>query len=125
MPAAAQKEDKGQTWVWEGADRKGKKLSGESRAPSIALVRAELRKQGINPLKVRRKASSRFARKTKITTKDIAVFSRQLATMMSAGVPLVQAFDIVGRGHENPAMQELLLAVKADIEGGTALAEAL
>ncbi len=125
MPAAAQKEDKGQTWVWEGADRKGKKLSGESRAPSIALVRAELRKQGINPLKVRRKASSRFARKKKITTKDIAVFSRQLATMMSAGVPLVQAFDIVGRGHENPAMQELLLAVKADIEGGTALAEAL
>jgi type IV pilus assembly protein PilC len=125
MPAAVRKVDKGQTWIWEGADRKGKKLSGESRAASTALVRAELRRQGINPLKVKKKTQSIFTRKKKITTKDIAVFSRQLATMMSAGVPLVQAFDIVGRGHDNPSMQDLLLSIKTDIEGGTALAEAL
>ena len=124
-PAAAQKTDKALTWIWEGADKKGKKLTGESRAPTIALVRAELRRQGISPLKVKKKTQSIFARKKAITTKDIAVFSRQLATMMSAGVPLVQAFDIVGRGHDNPSMQDLLLTIKTDIEGGTALAEAL
>ncbi len=125
MPAAAQKAEKALIWTWEGADKKGKKLTGESRAPTIALVRAELRRQGINPLKVKRKTTSIFARKKAITSKDIAVFSRQLATMMSAGVPLVQAFDIVGRGHDNPSMQDLLLSIKTDIEGGTALAEAL
>ena len=124
-PAAAQKTDKALTWIWEGADKKGKKLTGESRAPSIALVRAELRRQGISPLKVKKKTQSIFTRKKAITAKDIAVFSRQLATMMSAGVPLVQAFDIVGRGHDNPSMQDLLLTIKTDIEGGTALAEAL
>jgi type IV pilus assembly protein PilC len=65
------------------------------------------------------------ARPKKITTKDIAIFSRQLATMLSSGVPLVQAFEIVGRGHENPSMQDLLLKIKSDIEGGIPLAEAL
>ncbi len=124
-PAAAQKTEKALIWTWEGADKKGKKLTGESRAPSIALVRAELRRQGISPLKVKKKTQSIFTRKKPITSKDIAVFSRQLATMMSAGVPLVQAFDIVGRGHDNPSMQDLLLSIKTDIEGGTALAEAL
>ncbi len=100
-------------------------MKGESRAASIALVRAELRKQGIAPLKVKKKPIDLFTTKKKITQGDIAVFSRQLATMMEAGVPMVQAFDIVGRGHENPAMQDLILAIKSDVEGGTALAEAL
>ena len=78
------------------------------------------------PLKVRKKSSSIFTdRKKKITSKDIAIFSRQLATMMSAGVPMVQAFDIVGRGHNNPAMAEMILAIKADVEGGTSLTAAL
>ena len=124
--AAAVKPEKADVYAWEGADRNGKRVTGETRAENLAMVRAELRRQGINPLKVKKKAASFLTnRKKKITTKDIAVFSRQLATMMSAGVPLVQSFDIVGKGHENPAMQDMILSIKADIEGGTALAEAL
>ena len=111
-------------WAWEGMDRRGARVKGESRAPNEATVRAELRRMGINPVKIQKK-SQLFARKKRIVPKDIAYFARQLATMMQAGVPLVQAFDIIGRGHENPSMQELLLAVKNDLEGGTALAEAL
>jgi type IV pilus assembly protein PilC len=112
-------------YVWEGTDRKGTRVKGESQGLNEALVKADLRRQGINPQKVRKKAKPLFGGKKKIVTKDIAVFSRQLATMMSAGVPLVQAFEIVGRGHENPSMQELILAVKADVEGGTSLADSL
>ncbi|MCG7904798.1 MAG: type II secretion system F family protein [Candidatus Thiodiazotropha lotti] len=112
-------------YTWEGTDKKGSRLSGESRATDVNMVKADLRRQGINPLKVRKKATSIFNRKKPITSADVTVFSRQLATMMSAGVPMVQAFDIVGRGHENPSMQELILTIKADVEGGTALADAL
>lgn len=122
---AAKKPEKALTFSWEGTDNKGNKIKGESNAANITLVRAELRRQGINPSKVKQKAAPLFSRKKKIVTKDIAIFARQLATMMSSGVPLVQAFDIVGRGHDNPSMQEMLLAIKADIEGGTALAPAL
>jgi type IV pilus assembly protein PilC len=126
MAKAAQKQiEKPNVYVWEGSDKKGKRMKGEARAASMALVKADLRRQGIVPLKVKKKATSLFNTKKKITAGDIAVFSRQLATMMNAGVPLVQAFDIVGRGHENPAMQDLILAIKADVEGGTALADAL
>lgn len=121
----APKPEKAYVFSWEGADKHGKRVKGESRAASIALIRADLRRQGINPLKVKKKATSLFATKKKITPGDIAVFARQLSTMMDAGVPLVQAFDIVGKGHNNPSMQDLLLAIKADVEGGTALAEAL
>ncbi len=124
--AAATKAPKSHTFTWEGTDRRGSRVKGETRSGSLALVRADLRRQGINPIKVRRKSSfSLGSRKQKITPKDIAIFSRQLATMMSAGVPMVQAFDIVGRGHNNPAMQELILSIKADVEGGTALTDAL
>jgi type IV pilus assembly protein PilC len=113
-------------FVWEGTNKQGKRVKGELMGPNLALVKADLRRQGITPLKVKKKPKSLFGeRKKKITPKDIAVFSRQLATMMSAGVPLVQSFEIVGRGHENPSMQELIMAVKADVESGTALAEAL
>lgn len=92
----------------------------------MALVRAELRRQGINPLKVKKKPKSLFgSKKKKIASKDIAVFSRQLATMMSSGVPLVQSFEIIGRGHDNPAMQELIMGIKADVESGSSLSEAL
>ena len=126
MVAIAQKADKLHVFLWEGADKRGKKLKGETRAANLNMVRADLRRQGINPLKVRKKPTALFSnRKKKITAGDIAVFSRQLATMMEAGVPMVQAFDIVGRGHENPAMQDLILSVKSDVEGGTALADAL
>lgn len=124
MAAKAAKYDK-MAFVWEGMDKNGSKLKGEMEGANDAIVKANLRRQGINPLKVRKKPKPLFGGKKKITTKDIAIFSRQLATMMSAGVPLVQAFEIVGRGHENPAMQELLLKIKGDIEGGTNLADAL
>ncbi len=122
----APKADKAYVYNWEGADRKGRKVKGESRAASIALVKADLRRQGLTPTKVRRKQTSFLSnRKKPIKPKDIAVFSRQLATMMSSGVPMVQAMDIVGRGNDNPSMQDLVLAIKADVEGGTALATAL
>ncbi len=125
MAAAAAKAEKADVFLWEGADRKGKRIKGESRAANMALVRADLRRQGIKPTKVRKKSTLFSSKKKKIRAGDIAVFSRQLATMMSSGVPLVQSFDIVGRGHENPSMAEMILAIKADVEGGTALAEAL
>jgi type IV pilus assembly protein PilC len=113
-------------FVWEGADRNGSRMRGELTSRSELIARAELRRQGIRVAKIKKKPKPLFsAGKKKIVTKDIAVFSRQLATMLTAGVPLVQAFDIVGRGHENPSMQELLLGIKADIEGGSTLAEAL
>lgn len=113
-------------FIWEGTDKKGNRIKGEQTAKSDTIVKTELRRQGIKPIKVKKKPKPLFTERTKaITTKDIAIFSRQLATMMSAGVPLVQAFDIVGRGHENPAMQDMILGIKSDVEGGTALAEAL
>jgi len=113
-------------FTWEGIDRSGKRIKGEQPGRSEILVKAQLRQQGIKPVKVKKKPKPLFgARKKKITTKDIAIFSRQLATMLSAGVPLVQAFDIVGRGHENPSMQDLLLTIKDDIEAGSTLTEAL
>ena len=113
-------------FTWEGTDRKGKKVKGESNAANPSVVKADLRRQGIKPLKVSKK-SALFSsvKKKKIIPKDIAVFMRQLATMMSAGVPLVQSFEIIGRGHENPSMQELVLTVKADVESGSTLANAL
>ena len=124
--AAAPKPEKANVFAWEGTDRKGNRIKGETRAATVALARADLRRQGITPLKLKKKSSSIFTeRKKKITSKDITVFSRQLATMMSAGVPMVQAFDIVGKGHNNPSMQELILSIKADVEGGTALAASL
>ncbi|MFT4581685.1 MAG: type IV pilus assembly protein PilC [Gammaproteobacteria bacterium] len=116
---------KSDMFVWEGVDRHGKRVKGEMSGRSDALIKATLRRQGVNPLKVKKKPKSLFAAGGKITTKDITVFSRQLATMMSSGVPLVQSFEIVGRGHENKAMQDLILAIKGDVESGTQLAEAL
>lgn len=120
------KAEKAFVYTWEGMDRRGARVKGETRAASMALLRADLRRQGVNPLKVKKKAKPLFGGgKKKIKSQDIAIFSRQLATMMAAGVPLVQAFDIVGRGHENASMQDLVLSIKADIESGTALTEAL
>ncbi len=109
---------------WEGTDRTGRSVRGRTVAVNAAAVRRALRRQGVAPRRVRRQ--SRFHGATRrITASDIAIFSRQLATMMNAGIPLVQAFDIIGSGHDKPAMQKLLLAIKSDIEGGTALADAL
>ena len=112
-------------FLWEGTDRNGKKIKGKSLANDEATVRADLRRQGVVPTRIRKQRKGLFAGGGKITTGDIALFSRQLATMLAAGIPLVQSFEIVGNGHENAAMQKLILAIKADVEGGSALAEAL
>ncbi len=109
---------------WEGMDKKGNRVKGKSLAPDEAALRADLRRQGIAPSRVR-KQSQAFKTGGKVNAGDIAVFSRQLATMLAAGIPLVQAFDIVGNGHEKPSMQKLILDVKSDVEGGTSLHEAL
>lgn len=122
----ATKTKKQDTFIWEGKDSKGKKVKGELTGANISLVKATLRRQGINPGKIKKKSKPLFGGgKGKIKSKDISIFSRQLATMMDAGVPLVQGFEIIGRGHENKAMQELLLTVKTDIEGGSNLSDAL
>ena len=111
-------------FLWEGTDRKGNKVKGKSMASDVAHVRADLRRQGVVPSRIKKQGRGLRGRGN-ITTADIAIFSRQLATMLAAGIPLVQAFEIVGHGHENPAMQKLILAVKSDVEGGSTLAEAL
>ncbi len=122
----AEKALKLSSFAWEGLDRRGSKVKGEVKSNTLATAKAELRRQGINPKKVRKKSALFESGKgKKITPKDIAIFSRQLATMMSAGVPLVQSFDIIGRSHEKPRMRDMLLAIKADIEAGNTLADAL
>jgi len=116
------------TFSWEATNNKGQSVKGEMVAASIDVVKSDLRKQGLTPKngKIKKKSGGLFApRQQAITTKDIAVFSRQLATMMKAGVPMVQAFDIVGQGHSNPSMAKLIMAVKADVEAGGTLASAL
>ena len=124
--AIKKKEAKLDLFVWEGTDKKGGKVSGETRSANITLVKNELRRQGINPKKIKKKTMRGFGSgKKRITAKDIALFSRQLATMMSSGVPLVQSFEIIGRGHDNPSMQDLILAIKADVEGGNTLTDAM
>jgi len=112
-------------FVWEGVDKQGKKTKGQMEAASVAFVNSTLRRQGINPLKVTKLGKSLFKSKKKITPKDIAVFTRQLSTMLVAGIPVAQAFEIVGKGHENPSMQELILSIKQDVESGTSLTAAL
>jgi len=109
---------------YEGVDKKGKKVKGRVLAISEMAARADLRKQGVVAKRLK-KESQLFKSGKKITTEDIALFARQLSTMLQAGIPMVQAFDIVGTGHEKPAMQKLILGIKADIEGGTSLHEAL
>ena len=108
---------------WEGRDKRGSRIKGKSLAPDEQTLRAELRRQGVAPSRIRKQRQLR--RGGKVNAADIAVFSRQLATMLTAGIPMVQAFDIVANGSEKPAMQKLILDVKADIEGGTSLHEAL
>jgi type IV pilus assembly protein PilC len=112
-------------FLWEGTDRNGKKIKGKSLANDEAAVRADLRRQGVVPTRIKKQSKGLFSGGGKITSGDISIFSRQLATMLAAGIPLVQAFEIVGNGHENAAMQKLILSIKGDVEGGSSLAEAL
>lgn len=114
-------------FIWTGVDKNGKKLlNREISAKSETVAKTELRRQGYRSIKLRKKPKPLFTpKKRSIKSGDIAVFSRQLATMLKAGVPLVQSFGIIGKGHTNPSMQELLLSIKSDIEGGDTLAESL
>lgn len=115
------------TFVWQGTDKTGGKKSGELTAPNLALVKAQLRKQGIAPTKVRKKTTSLFSgpKKKRITAEDTTLFTRQMATMMKAGVPLVQSFDVVADGLDNLSLKELIGAIKNDVAAGTAFAVAL
>lgn len=114
------------TYSWTGTNKRGETVSGELPAISSAIIKAELRRQGIIPKKVRKKTAPLFkGPKKKINQADITAFSRQLATMMAAGIPLIQAFDIVARGLEKDTMQELIWKIKADVESGTTFSDAL
>ncbi|WP_100638690.1 type II secretion system F family protein [Marinobacter salexigens] len=121
----AEKSQKLESYVWEGKDRKGNKSKGELTGSSMALVKAQLRKQGIIPDKVKKKPKPLFGGSKKITPFDIAMLTRQLATMMKAGVPLVQSFDIVADGLENKGLQELVISIRNDISSGTSFAASL
>ncbi|MEZ5484189.1 MAG: type II secretion system F family protein [Lysobacteraceae bacterium] len=115
-----------QPFVWQGTDKRGNKMKGEDLAKNANLLKAELRKQGINPTMVKAKAKPLFGSAGKtISSRDIAVFSRQLATMMKAGVPMVQGFEIVAGGQKNPKMKDMLDGIRAEIEGGSTLNAAL
>ena len=112
-------------YAWEGLDKKGTKVTGEINGHNPALVKAQLRKQGVNPTKVRKKSASIFGKGKKIKPLDIAFFSRQMATMMKAGVPLLQSFDIISEGHENPNMRKLVDDIKQEVAAGHSFATAL
>ncbi len=107
-------------FVWEGKDKSGKIVKGEVRGPGEASVSAHLRRQGITVIKIKKSKTSGKS----ITAKDLTLFTRQLATMMKSGVPLLQSFDIVGKGHSNPSVSKLLLDIKTDVETGSSLEQA-
>src|ERR1700730_18781879 len=124
MAISATASKKETQFLWEGKDKRGNKVRGKSLASNEGALRADLRRQGVAATRVKTQSNT-FRSGGKVTNEDIAVFSRQLATMMSAGIPMVQAFEIIGNGHEKPAMQKLVLDIKGSIEGGSTLHESL
>ena len=128
---AAKKTQKAQVakivqYEYHGVDKKGKKLKGDISAPSITVAKAELRRQGVITKRIKKKPKPLFGGKQqKITPSDVCIFTRQLATMMKSGVPLVQAFEITAEGLENQSMRKLLLELKTEVEGGNSLENAL
>ncbi len=123
--AKAATAEKNATFVYEGTDSRGTKVKGEVSSKNPAAAKAELRRQGIKANKVRKKAEFSFGGKQKITTQDVTIFLRQMATMMKAGVPLVQSFAIVADGLDNPSMRDVVNGIKNDVEGGNNFAGAL
>ena len=113
------------TFIWDGVDRNGKKTKGELEGTSIAQINSILRKQGVKPKKVRKKPREFSFGKPKVKPKDIAIFTRQMATMLTAGLPIVQSFEIVAKGTDNTSVRDLIIKVKNDVESGTNLTEAL
>ena len=114
-----------QTFTWVGRDAKGRTVRGEQDAPNPAYVKALLRRQGVQPEKVRKQPKPLFQFKSKIKTKDISIFSRQLSTMISAGIPVASAINSMSRAHNNPAMRELLTQIRQDVEAGNNLSDAM
>ena len=112
-------------FLWEGTDRRGSRVKGEMRGANSNLIRAELRRQGIAPLRVKKKPKALFNFGNAIKPRDIMLFSRQLATMLNAGIAVVQALDMVANSSKKPKLKELILTIKTDVEGGSSLAEAL
>lgn len=121
----ATKAAKVSVYAWEGVNNKGAKVSGELSGPNSALIKAQLRKQGITPSRVKKKNTGSLSVGKRIKPLDIAVFSRQMATMMKAGVPLLQSFDIIGEGFDNPKMRTLIGEIKQEVAAGNSLAVAL
>jgi type IV pilus assembly protein PilC len=121
MATAAAAKGKELTFVWEGKDKAGKTVRGEMRATGQNMVEASLRRQGITGAKVKKQGKKMGG---SVAEKDVALFTRQMATMMKAGVPLLQAFDIVGKGATNPAVARLLSDIKTEVETGSSLAQA-
>src|SRR5690606_22668202 len=114
------------TVVWQGTDKRGVKMKGEQQSKNANFLRAELRRQGINPTMVKVKPKPLFGSTGKaITAQEIAVFSRQVATMIKSGVPIVQALEIMGNGNKNPRMQKMVGAIRTDIENGSSIYDAL
>ena len=112
-------------YSWSGSDRTGRSAQGEIAAPSIAIAKAQLRRQGINAKRVKKKPIPLFSFRANITPRDIAVFTRQLATMTRAGVPMVQSMDIVQEGTEKPLMKDLVRKIRNDVSGGAPVATSL
>ena len=111
-------------FLWEGKDKRGNKVRGKALAANEASLRADLRRQGVAATRVKTQSSA-FRIGGKITSEDISAFSRQLATMMAAGIPMVQSFEIIGNGHDKPAMQKLVLDIKSSVESGSTLRDSL
>ena len=125
-PAVVRDANQLATFVWQGNDKRGIKMKGEQQAKNMNLLRAELRRQGITPTVVKIKPKPLFGAAGKpITPKEIAFFSRQMATMMKSGVPIVQSLEIIGDGHKNARMKKMVGSIRADIEGGSSLYEAI
>jgi type IV pilus assembly protein PilC len=125
MAAKAAKKIEKVEFTYEGTNRGGTRVKGEIFALSNTLAKNELRKQGINPIKVKKKPRPLLGGGKKPEPADIAIFARQIATMMHAGVPLVQSFEIIGQGNDKASMQKLIMGIKAEVEGGVSMAEAL
>ena len=115
------------TFIWQGVDAKGRKIKGETEAPNPAFVAATLRRQGVRASKIRRKRSALFGslNRRPVKTKDITIATRQLATMIAAGIPIAQSYESIAKGHENPQMVELLTSIRQEVEAGTNLSRAL
>ncbi|MBK8751217.1 MAG: type II secretion system F family protein [Candidatus Competibacteraceae bacterium] len=123
--AKAKKREEEPTFKWEGTDKRGNRIKGELRGANQALIKAELRRQGILPLRVNKKSKPLFTFGDSIVPKDIMFFTRQLCTMLSSGIAVVQALDMVGNSNKKPKVKELILDVKAEVESGTSFSQAL